>query len=127
GWVSIVDTGGAGNARSSSVVAPPCEEHRVAARPEQQKATGALCSLQPGWALAGTLRANITCSRAFSLRFAMTSSRIDLLPELLERRILLLDGAMGTMIQSYQLSEEDYRGERFARYGREVRGNNDLL
>ncbi|HEY8427658.1 MAG TPA: methionine synthase, partial [Sandaracinaceae bacterium] len=57
----------------------------------------------------------------------MTSSRIDLLPELLGRRILLLDGAMGTMIQSYKLSEADYRGERFADYGREVRGNNDLL
>ncbi len=57
----------------------------------------------------------------------MTSSRIDLLPELLERRILLLDGAMGTMIQSYQLSEADYRGERFVQYGHDVKGNNDLL
>ena len=62
------------------------------------------------------------------LRFTpMASSRIDLLPELLERRILLLDGAMGTMIQTYQLTEADYRGERFAQYAHEVKGNNDLL
>ncbi len=57
----------------------------------------------------------------------MSSPRIDLLPELLERRILLLDGAMGTMIQSYQLAESDYRGKRFAQHGHEVKGNNDLL
>src|SRR5262245_49824043 len=57
----------------------------------------------------------------------MPSPRIDLLPELLERRILIIDGAMGTMIQSYKLSEADYRGERFAEYPHEVKGNNDLL
>ena len=37
------------------------------------------------------------------------------------------DGAMGTMIQSYQLAEKDYRGERFAGWPRDLRGNNDLL
>lgn len=42
-------------------------------------------------------------------------------------RILLLDGAMGTMIQRYRLSEADYRGERFADYGQDLKGNNDLL
>jgi len=57
----------------------------------------------------------------------MTSSRIDLLPESLERRILIIDGAMGTMIQTYSLSEADYRGERFATHSDEVKGNNDLL
>ncbi|PZD76660.1 homocysteine S-methyltransferase family protein [Mesonia sp. K7] len=45
----------------------------------------------------------------------------------LEKRILVLDGAMGTMIQTYQLSEEDYRGERFATYASPLQGNNDLL
>jgi len=57
----------------------------------------------------------------------MASSRIDLLPELLRRRIVIIDGAMGTMIQSYQLTEADYRGERFAQFEHEVKGNNDLL
>ncbi|MCC6531823.1 MAG: methionine synthase [Burkholderiales bacterium] len=57
----------------------------------------------------------------------MNPSRIDLLPELLERRILIIDGAMGTMIQSYGLAEADYRGERFADHGHDVKGNNDLL
>jgi len=57
----------------------------------------------------------------------MKPSRIDLLPELLERRILIIDGAMGTMIQGYSLGETDYRGERFATFGHEVKGNNDLL
>ena len=46
---------------------------------------------------------------------------------LLKQRILLLDGAMGTMIQSYGLQEADFRGERFAGHGCELKGNNDLL
>jgi 5-methyltetrahydrofolate--homocysteine methyltransferase len=45
----------------------------------------------------------------------------------LERRILLLDGGMGTMIQSYRLQEEDYRGERFKDFPYPLKGNNDLL
>jgi 5-methyltetrahydrofolate--homocysteine methyltransferase len=43
------------------------------------------------------------------------------------RRILILDGAMGTMIQRYELEEADYRGERFAHWPSDVKGNNDLL
>lgn len=46
---------------------------------------------------------------------------------LLKQRILFLDGAMGTEIQNYKLIEADYRGERFAGFGRDVKGNNDLL
>src|SRR3954470_17781597 len=46
---------------------------------------------------------------------------------MLARRILVLDGAMGTMIQTYQLGEQDYRGERFRDWPRDLRGNNDLL
>ena len=49
------------------------------------------------------------------------------LHEAVERRILILDGAMGTMIQGYGLSEADFRGGRFAGIGIEVKGNNDLL
>ena len=45
----------------------------------------------------------------------------------LQQRILILDGAMGTMIQSYQLDEAGYRGGRFADYPCDLRGNNDLL
>jgi len=45
----------------------------------------------------------------------------------LQQRILILDGAMGTMIQSYKLEEADYRGERFADWQSELKGNNDLL
>ncbi len=47
--------------------------------------------------------------------------------EELEKRILIIDGAMGTMIQRYTLSEEDFRGERFANHPSDVKGNNDLL
>ncbi len=47
--------------------------------------------------------------------------------QLLEERILVLDGAMGTMIQRYKLSEEDFRGERFADFHKDIRGNNDIL
>jgi 5-methyltetrahydrofolate--homocysteine methyltransferase len=45
----------------------------------------------------------------------------------LEKRILIIDGAMGTMIQRYVLSEEDFRGERFKDHPCDVKGNNDLL
>ncbi|MEB0135976.1 methionine synthase [Actimicrobium sp. CCC2.4] len=60
------------------------------------------------------------------------SATETLLRDLMSRRILILDGAMGTMIQQYKLSEEDYRGPRFADFtgpGRElfVKGNNELL
>ena len=49
------------------------------------------------------------------------------LQQLAKERILILDGAMGTMIQRYQLSEEDFRGERFATHPSDLKGNNDLL
>ncbi len=45
----------------------------------------------------------------------------------LDERILILDGAMGTMIQSYGLNEDEYRGERFAEWPSDLKGNNDLL
>lgn len=47
--------------------------------------------------------------------------------EILKNRILVLDGAMGTMIQRYKLEDHDYRGERFANWAHDVKGNNDLL
>lgn len=47
--------------------------------------------------------------------------------DILKERILLLDGAMGTMIQRYKLEEEDYRGERFREHPCDLKGNNDLL
>ncbi len=49
------------------------------------------------------------------------------LPALLAQRILILDGAMGTMIQRFKLSEAQYRGERFKDFHRDVKGNNELL
>jgi 5-methyltetrahydrofolate--homocysteine methyltransferase len=57
----------------------------------------------------------------------MTIDRSALLRSLLAERILLLDGAMGTMIQGYRLSEADYRGARFAGHGHDLKGDNDLL
>lgn len=51
----------------------------------------------------------------------------QILQSLLEQRILVLDGAMGTMIQKHKLSEQDYRGERFKDWSTLVQGNNDLL
>src|SRR6056300_71863 len=47
--------------------------------------------------------------------------------QLLRQRILILDGAMGTMLQRYQFSEEDFRGERFKDFPISLKGNNDLL
>ena len=55
------------------------------------------------------------------------STRLTALRNALQQRILILDGGMGTMIQSYKLEEADYRGERFADWPSDVKGNNDLL
>ncbi|MGH8475063.1 MAG: methionine synthase [Methylococcales bacterium] len=56
-----------------------------------------------------------------------SSQRYHEFSELLSQRILFLDGAMGTMIQSYGLVEKDYRGERFSDWSKDLKGNNDLL
>jgi 5-methyltetrahydrofolate--homocysteine methyltransferase len=53
--------------------------------------------------------------------------RIEALKQALGERILLLDGAMGTMIQAFKLGESDYRGERFKDWQSDLKGNNDLL
>jgi len=58
----------------------------------------------------------------------MSPSRTETrLRELLARRILILDGAMGTMIQRHRLGEDDFRGRRFAAHRRDLKGNNELL
>jgi 5-methyltetrahydrofolate--homocysteine methyltransferase len=49
------------------------------------------------------------------------------LPALLKQRIVIIDGAMGTMIQRYKLGEDDYRGARFADHKKDLKGNNELL
>jgi 5-methyltetrahydrofolate--homocysteine methyltransferase len=49
------------------------------------------------------------------------------LESLMKERIIYIDGAMGTMIQRYKLEEEDFRGERYANHGHELKGNNDVL
>ena len=51
----------------------------------------------------------------------------DALASILEERIILLDGAMGSMLQRYTLGEDDFRGERFAGHPHDLKGNNDLL
>ena len=54
-------------------------------------------------------------------------TRAQALPEILRQRIVILDGAMGTMVQRFKLSEAQYRGERFADFPRDVKGNTELL
>mgnify|MGYP003385588614 FL=1 len=55
------------------------------------------------------------------------STRITTLHSILAKRILIIDGAMGSMIQSYELEEADYRGEKLADYHLDIKGNNDIL
>lgn len=57
----------------------------------------------------------------------MQADRSNEIRDLLARRILILDGAMGTMIQQHKLGESDYRGERFRAHPKDLKGNNDLL
>jgi len=54
-------------------------------------------------------------------------TRGQALPAILQQRIAIIDGAMGTMIQRYKLSEADFRGERFRDHPKDLKGNNDLL
>ncbi|MFZ1358519.1 MAG: homocysteine S-methyltransferase family protein, partial [Saprospiraceae bacterium] len=49
------------------------------------------------------------------------------LKDILSKRIMVIDGAMGTMIQRYKLSEEDFRGERFKDFHADIKGNNEIL
>jgi 5-methyltetrahydrofolate--homocysteine methyltransferase len=57
----------------------------------------------------------------------MVATKQNDIREILKSRILVLDGAMGTMIQRYKLEDHDYRGERFRDWPQDVKGNNDLL
>jgi 5-methyltetrahydrofolate--homocysteine methyltransferase len=57
----------------------------------------------------------------------ITYTRAQALPAILAQRIVILDGAMGTMIQRFKLSEAQYRGERFQDFHKDVKGNNELL
>jgi len=52
---------------------------------------------------------------------------VDTLKQLLAKRILVLDGAMGTMVQRHKLTEADFRGERFKNHPKDLKGNNDVL
>jgi len=54
-------------------------------------------------------------------------TRTELLYKVIKERVLILDGAMGSLIQTYKLEEEDYRGERFQEYHMPIKGNNDIL
>src|SRR4051812_9080907 len=57
----------------------------------------------------------------------MTIDRTGILHDLLSRRILVLDGAMGTMIQRHRLTEQDFRGDRFSAHSHDLKGDNDVL
>ncbi|HTC23838.1 MAG TPA: methionine synthase [Gemmatimonadales bacterium] len=66
-------------------------------------------------------------SRTDSTATRARDARLARLAPLLQERILVLDGAMGTMIQAHRLGEREFRGTRFADWPRDVKGNNDLL
>jgi len=71
--------------------------------------------------------ATICCASYNSRMTALPYTRAAALPQLLRDRIVVLDGAMGTMIQRYRLGESDYRGERFRDHPKSLKGNGDVL
>ncbi len=87
------------------------------------KATLVMTTASPSTANAGAGTTPAATVQPPTLRY----TRGQALPALLESRILILDGAMGTMIQRYKLDEAQYRGERFADFAHDVKGNNELL
>jgi 5-methyltetrahydrofolate--homocysteine methyltransferase len=66
-------------------------------------------------------------TEASTLVPARAYTRAQQLPAILAKRIAILDGAMGTMIQRFKLNEAQYRGERFKDFHKDVKGNNELL
>jgi 5-methyltetrahydrofolate--homocysteine methyltransferase len=68
-----------------------------------------------------------TGRRTLLMLFNLNKGSMNDIRDILKQRILIIDGAMGTMIQQYKLSEADYRGERFKDWPSDVKGNNDLL
>ena len=83
---------------------------------------------QPARALEGAVaRATAAPFSISPINESERQGRITKLKKTLEERIVLLDGAMGTMIQREKLDEQAFRGERFRDYGRDIKGNNDLL
>ena len=68
-----------------------------------------------------------TFQKSQAMIMTTTNPRFPLLEQQLKNRILILDGAMGTMIQGYHLEEGDYRGDRFSDWPSDLKGNNDLL
>src|SRR5262249_59290743 len=96
-------------------VSPP----RPAPKPRAHCASS--CCRGKGWGEGGRMT---TAAGAMSIPMSRTE---ETLRRLAAERILVLDGAMGTMIQALGLDEQGYRGARFDAWNREVRGNNDLL
>jgi 5-methyltetrahydrofolate--homocysteine methyltransferase len=76
---------------------------------------------------AGALKAGAVPFAVEPLDETERRTRIERLKQLLGERVVLLDGAMGTMIQQHRLDERGFRGERFTQHGRDLRGNNDIL
>jgi 5-methyltetrahydrofolate--homocysteine methyltransferase len=63
----------------------------------------------------------------FVIESSMPTAASAILPQLLDDRILILDGAMGTMVQRFKLQEADFRGERFRGHSKDLKGFNDIL
>lgn len=68
-----------------------------------------------------------TYRKSIKSKSLLMNQNTTLLHQIIKDRILVLDGAMGTMIQKYNLEESDYRGERFADFHKDIKGNNDIL
>lgn len=84
-----------------------------------------MAAVQQPATLLNLKHANDSADNAVGCR--QRQSRTTALHAALKQRILLLDGAMGTMIQQHKLEEADYRGDRFSDWHCDVKGNNDLL
>ena len=89
---------------------------------------GDLFIVQPAIRKEKELINDTTIAPLFFLFFWMLHKKIFMsIQEALKKRILVIDGAMGTMIQRHKLTEQDYRGTRFANWPSDLKGNNDLL
>src|SRR5262249_15223791 len=111
------------SARQHRLHRPGTQEDAAEGRPRGRE----LCHFQPREARAPFPGHHSGGAQIMSKNWFNQSEVEVALRSLLSQRILMIDGAMGTQLQGYKLTEEDFRGDRFREHPRQLKGNNDLL
>ncbi len=99
----------------------------LASYPRRVHRSGCCAKSHPYRSLSGAEKIGDPPFRALWIVAECKTGGLVKIKDILKERILVIDGAMGTMIQRYTLEEEDFRGERFKNHSHPLKGNNDIL